>query len=324
MPVVRHGVTSLVLFTSLFPGCAASNVGVDESAEVATPSMRPPSAESDEPTEDERRLGRGHVTQVARMMRFADAAYRGKTPEAMREVWERLGMTFVASVRDRGPFMYDVVTDATSIVVVFRGTDDIEQWFTNFDYGSVEPSGEYSTEFWAAGVNARYHGGFFRSLEAGAPPLLAIVRDERAKHDLPLYVTGHSLGGAYAQLFGWLLTRNTRMPEGVYAFASPKVGNGTVVEALDNELEDRLFRFYDGDDPVPVQPTSWVAPTYARSPREVNLLDPGLTFTSAGTFSPTGLTGSDLPTDFGAHLPEVYLARLEALEAAFTARNAPR
>ena len=89
-----------------------------------------------------------------------------------------------------------------SIYVVFRGTESVDNWLTDFN---VEKD-EYRV--WPE-CNCKVHSGFQNTTEKVAPDVLAEV--QRLLGLFPNYsvkTTGHSLGGAQAQLTAMMLIKN--------------------------------------------------------------------------------------------------------------------
>ncbi len=64
----------------------------------------------------------------------------------------------------------------------------------------------------------------------------------------PLYVTGHSKGGALAFLASYRLSRTLKKPTAVYTYASPRVGDGAfAAAAVTCEFQGTLYVEYQGD-----------------------------------------------------------------------------
>ena len=148
------------------------------------------------------------------------------------------------------------------IVLAFRGSetpnslDGFKDWLlTNAKNFLVLPAGRLGTDFVAAGVGARFHSGFVESLEEIWPPLFKAVEAVLSKKDRPLFVTGHSLGGALALLAAWRLQRNMIPVQAVYTFGAPMVGNDVAAKAFEKEFPNRIFRYVDSGDMVPALPT---------------------------------------------------------------------
>lgn len=157
------------------------------------------------------------------------------------------------------------------VVVAFRGSesptsiDGLKDWLlTNAANLLVAPQGELAAEFAAAGVTARWHQGFVSAITAVWPTLFPATEAEVQKQDRPLWVTGHSLGGALALLAAWLLKRKFVNVHQVVTFGAPMVGNADVSAALNREFGGKVTRYVNGPDPVPLLPMmSLVANDYA-------------------------------------------------------------
>jgi predicted lipase len=94
-----------------------------------------------------------------------------------------------------------------SIVIAFRGSqslaslDGVKDWLlTNARNFLVLPEGRIGTDFAAAGVGARFHRGFLGALDEIWTLLHEHVEKVFSKQERPVWMTGHSLGGALALL----------------------------------------------------------------------------------------------------------------------------
>jgi hypothetical protein len=165
------------------------------------------------------------------------------------------------------------------IVVAFRGTespltmDGLKDWLlTNAANFLIVPEGQLGTDFAAAGVGARFHSGFVTALASVWAPLSAAVDAELKKSDRPLWLTGHSLGGALAVLAAWLFYRKGDDVHQIYTFGGPMVGNDKAAAALSKALAGKLFRYIDYVDPIPRLPTiSLASNDYVHCDKEMGL-----------------------------------------------------
>lgn len=155
-----------------------------------------------------------------------------------------------------------VGTDATNLVLAFRGTEDPTSidglkdcLLTDALNLLMVPEGRLGTDFAAAGVGARFHQGFIHALAHVWEPLLAEVEAQQQATERLLWITGHSLGGALALLSSWLFMRKMIEVHGVYTFGAPMVGNAAAVGAFDRELAGKIFRYCNETDPVPMLPS---------------------------------------------------------------------
>ncbi len=164
------------------------------------------------------------------------------------------------------------------IVVAFRGSqspatfDGLKDWLLTNAYDLlILPEGQIGTDFAAAGVGARFHSGFMQALADIWEPLLAAVDGAMQQKERPLWVTGHSLGGALALLASWRFQRQFLTVHRVYTFGSPMIGNAEAASAFEREFAGRIFRYADEPDPVPLLPTfSLLANSYTHCPTLVS------------------------------------------------------
>ena len=107
------------------------------------------------------------------------------------------------------PGRHEVVTSITrprsdgslTVSAPSRSSWSVANWLvTNANNYLVLPTGRAGTDFAAAGVGARFHRGFLDALEMIWEPLLAAVDQAQKVKERPLWITGHSLGGALALL----------------------------------------------------------------------------------------------------------------------------
>jgi triacylglycerol lipase len=125
-----------------------------------------------------------------------------------------------------------VGSDSKNIVAVFRGSespnslDGFKDWFlTNAVNFLILPEGRMGVDFAAAGVAARFHQGFMAALGDIWDPFFAAIDGAYQKEERPVWVSGHSLGGALALLAAWRLERQGVPVHQVVTFGSPMIGN---------------------------------------------------------------------------------------------------
>lgn len=183
-----------------------------------------------------------------------------------------------------------VAQNADHVVLAFRGTESpvsfegLKDWLLSDAVNLlILPNGRLGTDFAAAGVGARFHQGFIDALHDVWDPLLVAVQEELKRADRPLWITGHSLGGALAVLSSWLFHRKFINVHQVYTFGGPMIGNVEASKAFDRELAGKIFRYVNGPDPVPKLPTvSLIANDYGHVLAEVTSgVGPGATSSSA-------------------------------------------
>jgi hypothetical protein len=154
-----------------------------------------------------------------------------------------------------------VAGDQHNLIVAFRGTEapnsleGLKDWLlTDALSLLIVPEGRLGTDLAAAGVGARFHQGFVNAIADIWEPTRQAVEEELRAADRPLWITGHSLGGALALLAGWLFTRKMIPICEIITFGAPMIGNQAAVDAFDREFAGKIFRYVNAPDPVPRLP----------------------------------------------------------------------
>jgi hypothetical protein len=189
----------------------------------------------------------------------SDLAYLAE-PAGAEAFRDRLG--FEARLISVGNTQVYVASSKDHIVAAFRGTESpttiegLKDWLlTDAANLLVVPEGRLGTDLAAAGVGARFHQGFVKAIGDVWDPFFEAIDGERKKNDRPIWITGHSLGGALALLAAWLLRRKFVSVHQVYTFGGPMIGNDEAARAFDRELPGKIFRYVNSPDPVPRLPT---------------------------------------------------------------------
>lgn len=139
-----------------------------------------------------------------------------------------------ATVIERGSTQVGIAYGPEAIVVAARGSESIGDWGENLaawrGRWDVIPSGAV-------------HVGFRRQAKRVAAELLETVSALRSRYqEAPVYITGHSLGGALASLLAPLLSRVNVQPSAIYTFESPRPGNREFSAWYDRTYGNRSFR----------------------------------------------------------------------------------
>lgn len=137
-----------------------------------------------------------------------------------------------------------------TIVVLFKGTDSLDDWKVNFD-AKLSDAHEDNKKI-------KVHNGFYDTLledkEGGVKifnTIKSIIGDQG--DDIDLVITGHSLGGAMATLFAYKVHEEFNI-QGVHVYGSPRVGNKHFAYDYNNKLSNVTIRFWNGADVVPSVP----------------------------------------------------------------------
>jgi triacylglycerol lipase len=147
---------------------------------------------------------------------------------------------------------------AQDLIIAFRGTADMRNWLTDLDCRFAIEDG------------CRVHAGFAAALESVFEQLKNCLSSSMAAGKR-LWLTGHSLGGALALLFGWRLMnlRRANFVAGIYTFGQPRVGNAAFRDSWPFQagLNGCTYRVIDEDDIVPSLP--WLLGDYRHAGHEV-------------------------------------------------------
>lgn len=205
-----------------------------------------------------------------------DLAY---LPEAQGVEAFRTQLGLEVKLISRGNTQAYVGVNADHVVIAFRGTEapnsieGLKDWLlTDAVNLLIVPEGRLGTDLAAAGVGALFHQGFINALADIWEPVFTVVEAELKTSERPLWITGHSLGGALAKLAAWVFQRKMLAVHQIYTFGAPMIGNEQAAQAFDREFAGKVFRYVNGPDPIPMLPTvSLIANKYLHSGKEMLL-----------------------------------------------------
>ncbi|HKB37244.1 MAG TPA: lipase family protein [Gemmataceae bacterium] len=127
-------------------------------------------------------------------------------------------------------------------LVAFRGTDNIENWVTDGHTVQVEDKT----------YPGKVHQGFAEAMGEIWPGLRERLPAPAGSR--PVWVTGHSLGGALATLAAIRLESEGYTVRAAYTYGSPRVGNLDFYEAY----QPINYRFVNNNDVVPHVPLEFM------------------------------------------------------------------
>ena len=123
--------------------------------------------------------------------------------------------------------------------IAFRGTDEIVDWLDNIN--------AFRTQV----LFGEFHRGFWNSLEDVWHDLYERYQTlKKEKHARPLFLTGHSLGGAMATMAAAKLVHEDLPFTSVYTFGQPRAMNREASRIFNMECKSRFFRFQHNNDIV--------------------------------------------------------------------------
>ena len=144
-----------------------------------------------------------------------------------------------------------VAESGDAIIVAFRGTQPNRpmDWFV--DARATRETG-ITTSARSTTVSTARSGKYGASLlpKGEVLPKRLVNRGNKT-----IWITGHSLGGALAELCAAQAMFVSRIPvQGVYTFGQPRVGNKDFAAAVNEKLGSGIFRFVNDRDIVPRVP----------------------------------------------------------------------
>ena len=131
------------------------------------------------------------------------------------------------------------------ILIAFRGTEETK----NEDIFTDILACQTKTEL------GKVHYGFLRALKAVWKDVLTTVKNYQDNNQ-PVWITGHSLGGALAALASAKLASINACQKitGVYTFGQPRVGDKNFKENFERLLPGGTYRVANFKDPVTLVP----------------------------------------------------------------------
>lgn len=140
-----------------------------------------------------------------------------------------------------------VVESRDGIVIAFRGTKSARNWDTNIQVDMLHPPG--------TNPKLLVHEGFYKAFHALKADMSKTALHETfvpantpEQDQRPIYITGHSLGGALAQI-ATAVFASDRIAA-CYTFGSPRVGN----KYFDTWVKPPSYRLVNDADLVPQVP----------------------------------------------------------------------
>ena len=138
------------------------------------------------------------------------------------------------------------------VILAFRGTTDKVDWRTNLKARNPK------TVLVKGRPPVCVHEGFLLAYEAVEAEVERLLADVKNK---PIYITGHSLGGAVAVVATMSLARDEIAA--CYTFGSPRVGD----RSFDEYVKAPHYRVVNGLDAVPLVPFSLMRYSHGGDPR---------------------------------------------------------
>lgn len=206
------------------------------------------------------------LTTACRLAKASDVTYYADLPGGSPSCPNYVGVGYTQPPE---AYFADVINAATVgtannvVILAFRGTlaldtenlhafwDSILDWLDDADTVHIPVS-------YAAGL---VHQGFADSLETLWGQFIPSVR-RLAAGGLPVFVTGHSKGGALATLASIRLLHEEKIePAGIFTYGAPRTGDTQFADAYNTAIQKHL-RFENTNDIVPHLPPKAVLLEY--------------------------------------------------------------
>src|ERR1700730_4835381 len=162
------------------------------------------------------------------------------------DVLRQLDFTRVTSFHNGMTDGWAFIAEGSDLIVLsFRGTQSKQNWNTNFHARLINPP---NTD-----PNLRVHQGFYNAFarlsdgQTGLGESIARIKSD-TKGLIPIYITGHSLGGALAQIATAVFADD--QIAACYTFGSPRVGQ----TFFDSWVKPPSYRVMNYADIVPTVP----------------------------------------------------------------------
>jgi triacylglycerol lipase len=155
---------------------------------------------------------------------------------------------------DRGSTEAYLVGNATQLILIFRGTEpkSVQDWITNAQVAKVRA------------IGGRVHSGFWQSCQEIWSEVESEVQRMRSQFATPppLFLTGHSLGGALAILAGAQLQLCGHAVDGIYTFGCPRIGDRQFAMQYNRRLYNATYRLVNHRDIVTQLPPAEMGYTH--------------------------------------------------------------
>ncbi len=124
------------------------------------------------------------------------------------------------------------------LCMAFRGTDEVADWIDNLNAFPQE------------GLFGKFHRGFWGSVEDVWTIINGTYKRLNAEKQRPLFITGHSLGGAMATVAASRFIDKDLPFVSVYTFGQPRSMTRETARIFNSEAGSRCYRFQNNEDLV--------------------------------------------------------------------------
>jgi hypothetical protein len=196
-----------------------------------------------------------------------------------------------------------IMSNDKMVMVVFRGSEtkfnkdnfasSVRDWITT-DFAI----GKTKVDKWGKGV--KIHRGFYRALNLVYDDFKKKCSEHIGLTNKPLWVTGHSLGGALATLAAFRLETDGIAVHQIEVFGSPRVGNDKFLKAYGSKVS-QIFRWVHQNDLITMVPPRKVF-KYCHVTRPSMIYTDGKKVLFADENNEKGKVSDHMGPDYGAAL----------------------
>ncbi|MDH5402001.1 MAG: lipase family protein [Candidatus Heimdallarchaeota archaeon] len=183
------------------------------------------------------------------MARFANAAYQDFDNLDFSDI----GYTIIYTINDEDTDTQAFIArDTSNLVLSFRGTSSIKDALNDLTITRVRYPKTKNFLF-----HPRIHQGFFNAYSSVKSNIQSKIQSLLKDEPLEVYITGHSLGAALANItaLDLVLDKIVKNPK-LYTFGCPKVGNRKYTKIISKTLKN-MYNVIDVNDIIPRTPPSF-------------------------------------------------------------------
>ena len=192
------------------------------------------------------------------------------------------------------------------LCMAFRGTNELADWLDNLN------------SFSEAALFGRFHRGFWNSVEDVWDTINGTYEELHNVKKRPLFITGHSLGGAMATVAASRFIHQDKPFISVYTFGQPRSMDRDTTRIFNAEAGERCHRFQNNEDIVTRLPARLMGYSHVGKCLYIDVdktihQDPGFWFKFLDTFEGALDSARQIGTIMGIadHKVEEYMSAVE-------------
>lgn len=139
---------------------------------------------------------------------------------------------------DKNSAQSAVIEHENYLCMAFRGTNEAADWLDNVNALTTDK------------LFGSFHQGFYTSLNDVWQPMFDRYQALYREQGKPLFITGHSLGGAMATIAAATLLHADIPFNSTYTFGQPRAVTPETCETFNTACKSKFFRFQNNNDIV--------------------------------------------------------------------------